>query len=71
MAASNFFNTTQRDQKTCPPETAHKDTFVQIAIVYKGKNITIYRNAKEYSSYKIDRPQTFGPGSVVMLGRRP
>jgi len=70
MAGSDFYQRSQRDQKTCPPETADQNTFVQIAIVYKGYNITIYRQGREYSSYKITRPQTFGSDSVVMFGKR-
>jgi len=70
MAGSDYHRRSQKDQKACPAETANKNTFVQVAIVYQGKNITIYRNGKRYSSYKIDRRQTFGSGSVVMFGRR-
>ncbi|UCG59592.1 MAG: GH32 C-terminal domain-containing protein [Phycisphaerales bacterium] len=70
MAGSDFYNRSQRDQHAYPAETADKDTFVQIAIVYKDKSVTIYRNGERYSSYKIDQQQTFGPGSVVMFGKR-
>lgn len=70
MAGSDYHRRSQRDQKARPTETADQNTFVQIAIVYKGTNITIYRNGKKYSSHKIDRPQKFGPDSVVMFGRR-
>lgn len=70
MAGSDYHRRSQKDQKANPDETVDKNTFVQVAIVYKGKNITIYRRGREYSSYKIDGPQTFGSDSVVMFGRR-
>ncbi len=70
MAGSDYHQRSQRDQKDCPAETADQNTFVQIAIVYKGNNITIYRQGREYSSYKITRPLTFGSDSVVMFGKR-
>jgi len=70
MAGSDYHSRSQKDQKARPAETADKDTFVQVAIVYKGTNITIYRNGKEYSSHKTEKTQKFGPDSVVMFGRR-
>ena len=70
MAGSDLHRRSQKDQKACPAETADQNTFVQVAIVYKSKNVTIYRDGKKYSSYKIGEPQTFGPGSVVMFGKR-
>ncbi len=70
MAGSDYHRRSQKDQKANLAETADKSSFVQLAIVYKGKNITIYRQGKEYSSYKIDKPQKFGSDSVVMFGRR-
>jgi len=43
---------------------------VQMAIVYRGSQITVYRNGKEYSSHRIDHPQTFGKESAVVIGLR-
>ena len=70
MAGSDYHRRSWKDQKARPIETADQNTFVQIAIVYKGANITIYRNGREYSSHKIGRQQKFGPDSIVMFGRR-
>jgi len=67
MAGSDYHRRSQKDQKACLAETADQNTFVQLAIVYKGRNITIYRNGKRYSSYKIDRSHRLGSGSVVMF----
>jgi beta-fructofuranosidase len=70
MAGSDNFRRTEEKQKEYPKETAGKNTFVQIAIVYKGTDVTIYRNGKVYVSYKIEELQDFGPESIVMFGQR-
>jgi len=70
MAGSNFYQRTPGDQSAYPPETAGPDTRVQIAVVYKGKQVTIYRDAKPYASYTIDKPATFASGSAVVMGLR-
>ena len=44
MAGSDGFSRTWKNQKDWPDETADKRTFVQIAIVYRGREATIYRN---------------------------
>ena len=44
MAGSNGFRRTKKEQADWPAETADRETLVQIAIVYRGKQITIYRN---------------------------
>jgi hypothetical protein len=70
MAGSNNFQRTEQEQKEYPKETAGKNTYVQIAIVYKDADVTIYRNGKAYTSYKIEEAQDFGPESIVMFGQR-
>ncbi len=71
MAGSNFFSRTQKQQGAYPAEDADAKTFVQVAIVYRGRQVTIYRNGEKYAAYEMtSAPQSFGPGSVVMLGRR-
>ena len=46
MAGSDFFRRTWRDQADWPAEAAKPDTIVQIAVVYRGRQVTIYRNAR-------------------------
>ena len=71
MAGSNFFSRTQKAQGDYPRETASSGTFVQVAIVYRGKQITIYRNGEEYANYAMgSNPMPFGLDSVVVFGRR-
>ncbi len=70
MAGSDFFKRSQRDQANCPAETADPNTLVQVAIVYRGNQVTVYRNAKEYARHEIAQPQAFGPDSAVVIGLR-
>jgi hypothetical protein len=70
MAGSDGFGRTHRDQKDWPAETADAKTVVQIAMVYKGNQITVYRDGKLYSEHRIGQPQTFGDGSFAVLGLR-
>ena len=52
MAGSDTFKRSGNNPNAFPPETADAKTLVQMAIVYKGDQITIYRDGKEYASYK-------------------
>ncbi len=52
MAGSNYFDRTQADQSASAAETTGPDTLVQIAIVYEGDDIRIYRNGQPYAAYK-------------------
>jgi beta-fructofuranosidase len=70
MAGSDFHKRTERKQDARAAETAGPTTFVQMAIVYRGKEVTVYRDGKEYSRHTIKEPQAFGPESVVMIGPR-
>lgn len=70
MAGSEVFQRSLRDQEAVKPETASADTFVQIAIVYAGREVTLYRNGEVYSQYLIDRPVKFSKDSAVLMGLR-
>lgn len=70
MAGSDGYRRTSLQQTTWPAETADANTFVQLAAVYRGNEITVYRNGKEYSRHAIKEPQTFGPDSLILIGPR-
>jgi sucrose-6-phosphate hydrolase SacC (GH32 family) len=70
MAGSDHYRRSEEEQKEYPKETAGKNTYVKIAIVYKGNDVTIYRKDKVYASYKIEDRREFGPESIVMFGQR-
>jgi len=71
MAGSDTFRRTQREQADWPEESAEAGTFVQMAIVYRGRDITIFRNGNEYARYTMpNAPQVFGPQAAVVFGRR-
>jgi beta-fructofuranosidase len=52
MAGSDFFRRTQGDQNANAVETAEPDALVQMAIVYEGDDVRIYRNGEAYAAYK-------------------
>src|SRR5205823_2805117 len=67
----DMFARTQKEQSNFQVETADAGTFVQIAIVYEGKQVTTYRNGREYSRHTMaSAPQEFGPQSMVGIGKR-
>lgn len=70
MAGSNGFVRTQRQQDAWPEETVTGRP-VQIAIVYRGQQVEIYRDGQTYAVYTMaNPPETFGPDAVVMFGKR-
>lgn len=72
MAGSDFFRRTQgeQEQQANAAETADVKTVVQIAAVWAGDRVAIYRNGQLYASYLIDKPRTFGSDTAVLLGLR-
>jgi sucrose-6-phosphate hydrolase SacC (GH32 family) len=70
MAGSNGFVRTKREQETFPAETADSKSLVQIAVVYQGPQITIYRNGGKYAEYTTKGAEQFGGESLVVMGLR-
>jgi hypothetical protein len=72
MAGSEFFRRTQDEagQQTNPQETAGSNTLVQMAVVYAGGRVALYRNGQSYASYSVPKPQPFGDQTKVLLGLR-
>jgi sucrose-6-phosphate hydrolase SacC (GH32 family) len=70
MAGSDGFARTERNQAAFPAEIAEAGTFVQMAMVYRGAQVTAFRNGVRYSQHAIGVPESFGGRSVVVIGRR-
>jgi beta-fructofuranosidase len=70
MAGSEMFHRTQQDQATVPVETGGAGDRVQIAIVYRARQVTIYRNGTQTSSYTVEGQERFGEDSFVLIGLR-
>jgi len=70
MAGSNGFARTQKDQAGAPAETADPKTLVQVAIAYKGGQVTLYRNGAKCADYTAGGSETFDGDSLVLMGLR-
>ncbi|MHC4570000.1 MAG: LamG domain-containing protein, partial [Planctomycetota bacterium] len=71
MPGSNNYSRTHKEQSDWPGETAAPGEFVQIAVVYKGKEVTLYRNGKRYARYTMPGdPYTFGSRTAILFGQR-
>ena len=71
MAGSDFYRRTQADQAASPLEKADSKTLVQVAIVYRGKQISIYRDGGRYASYAADNIDLLsGTDDLVVFGLR-
>jgi beta-fructofuranosidase len=69
MAGSDNFLRTERRQSAWPAEVA-AGTPVQIAVVYRGNAVVVFRDGKEYSRHAIGAPQTFAGDSTIVIGPR-
>jgi len=71
MAGSDFHKRTEKAQDNYMPETADSKTMVQMAIVYKGDEILIYRNGESYASYQVKNIDLLSPeNNIVVFGLR-
>jgi len=71
MAGSAAFRRTQKVQDKIPAETTDGKALLQMAIVYKGDTISIYRNGKVYASYKARNIDLLsGKNNGVVFGLR-
>ncbi|OXU15517.1 GH32 C-terminal domain-containing protein [Sedimentisphaera salicampi] len=68
MPGSNNHSRTHQEQQGWEKETADPNEFVQIAIVYEGKEVTVYRNSEQYASYTMSgEPYTFTDNNTAIL----
>ena len=71
MSGSEYYSRTEKEQIHWPAEVVDADSFVQIAIVYQGQTVTLYRNGIANAHYRLTTPpQSFGTHSTVLFGRR-
>jgi beta-fructofuranosidase len=71
MPGSNGFSRTFKKQDDWPKEGAATDRFVQMAIVYRGREITVYRNGVFYAGYTMNgQPFAFGIRTAILFGPR-
>ncbi|MGB2864906.1 MAG: LamG-like jellyroll fold domain-containing protein, partial [Sedimentisphaerales bacterium] len=71
MAGSDYHKRTQKAQDKYIPETADSKTMVQMAIVYKGDEILIYRNGQSYASYQAKNIDLLSPeNNIAVFGLR-
>ena len=70
MAGSDSFQRTQRDQSQNAEESAGPNQWVQLACVYAGNSVTLYRDGLRYASYTVDKPHHFLAGARLLIGLR-
>ncbi|MCY2994469.1 MAG: GH32 C-terminal domain-containing protein [Planctomycetota bacterium] len=71
MAGSEFFRRTQGDQNANAVETVGPDTPVQMAIVYQGEEVRLYRNGQPYAAYKTQNVELLGANNhIAVFGLR-
>ena len=70
MPGSDGFRRTKQEQKDFPKETAANPPMVQVAIVYRDRQITVYRNGTQTATYTADGAERFGSESFVLMGLR-
>ena len=71
MPGSEGFSRTLKEQGDWPEETVAGTPLLQVAIVYRGREVTVYRNGTQSAHYTMPNPpRAFGPAAVVLFGRR-
>jgi sucrose-6-phosphate hydrolase SacC (GH32 family) len=71
MAGSNFHQRTEKSQDKYPRETADSQTLVQVAAVYQGTAIRLYRNGELYASHQATNIDLLSPkNSITVFGLR-
>ncbi|MCX6996413.1 MAG: hypothetical protein NTV49_04855 [Kiritimatiellaeota bacterium] len=71
MAGSDFLKRTQGDQHANAVEKADRKTLIQMAIVYKGNQSSIYRNGEPYAAYEASNIDLLSAGdNMAVFGLR-
>lgn len=71
MAGSDHYNRTQKTQDDYASEAGPIETLVQMAIVYQGDRIRIFRNGTAYAAYRAKNIDLISPeNSIAVFGLR-
>ncbi|MBS0264550.1 MAG: hypothetical protein JSS02_21630, partial [Planctomycetes bacterium] len=70
MPGSDGFRRTKKEQADFPRETAAGTTLVQVAIVYRDRQVSLYRNGVLATSYTAEGAEAFYTNSTVLIGQR-
>ena len=71
MAGSDFYRRTVRDQSAWPAESASPDQLLQLALIYRGRQVTCLRDGQTLWTAKLDEdPPQYGPETLCLLGLR-
>ena len=71
MAGSEGFRRTQREQAGYAEETASPSTFLQLALVQRGREVELWRDGVLYARHEaVEAPPSYGPACSVLFGRR-
>ncbi|MCC6444283.1 MAG: GH32 C-terminal domain-containing protein [Armatimonadetes bacterium] len=71
MPGSDGWRRTQKSQDEWPQETASPDEFVQIALVYRDREVSLFRNGQKIAGYMMaEAPLSIGLAATVVMGRR-
>jgi len=70
MPGSDGFRRTQQQQADFPKEIAVSPAPVQVAIVYQGRQITLYREGVRAATYTAAEIERFPADSLVLMGLR-
>ena len=64
MAGSEGFARTQGNQQANAVEQAGRDTLIQMAVVYQGNRIALYRDGEPYASYDARTLTCWAPATI-------
>jgi len=67
MAGSNFYQRTEKSQEKYPRETADSKTLVQMAAVYDGGTIRLYRDGILYASHQATNIDLLSPKNTIAV----
>ena len=70
MTGSDSARRTDRDQSDYPLEDAGSEELLQIAAVYQGTQIILFRNGEKYAQHDARSQQVFPSGTAVVMGLR-